>query len=44
MRCFKVDIERILNTPGVIRSRRKIEAIIGNARRIRQIRKELGSF
>ena len=38
------DIERILNIPGVIRSRRKIEAVIGNARCIRQIRKEFGSF
>ena len=26
------DIERIMNTPGMIRSRRKIEAVIGNAR------------
>lgn len=25
------DVERILETPGVIRSRRKVEAIIGNA-------------
>ena len=38
------DIERIMNTPGVIRSRRKIEAIIGNARCVQQIRKEFGSF
>ena len=38
------DIERILNTPGVIRSRRKIEAVIGNARCVQQIRKEFGSF
>ena len=38
------DIERIMNTPGVIRSRRKIEAIIGNARCVQQIRGEFGSF
>ena len=38
------DIEHILNTPGVIHSRRKIEAVIGNARCVRQIRKEFGSF
>ena len=38
------DIERILDTPGMIRSRRKIEAVIGNARCVRQIRKEFGSF
>ena len=38
------DVERILNTPGVIRSRKKIEAVIGNACCVRQIRKEFGSF
>lgn len=38
------DIERILNTPGVIRSRRKIEAVIGNARCVQQIREEFNSF
>lgn len=26
------DIERVLNTPGMIKSRRKIEALIGNAK------------
>lgn len=40
----QVNIERIMNTPGMIRSRRKIEAVIGNARCVRQIRKEFGSF
>ena len=34
------DIERILNTPGMIRSRRKIEAVIHNAQRFMEIRKE----
>ena len=38
------DIERIMDTPGMIRSRRKIEAVIGNARCVRQIRKEFSSF
>lgn len=38
------DIDRIMNTPGVIRSRRKIEAIIGNARCFQKIREEFGSF
>ena len=38
------DIERILNTPGVIRSRRKIETIISNARCVQKIRAEYGSF
>ena len=38
------DVERIMNTPGMIRSRRKIEAVIGNARIVQQIREEFGSF
>ena len=38
------DIERILNTEGMIRSRRKIEAIINNACCYQAVRKEFGSF
>ena len=38
------DVERIMNTPGMIRSYRKIEAVIGNARIVQQIREEFGSF
>ena len=38
------DVERILNTPGMIRSRRKIQAIINNARCVLRIREEFGSF
>ena len=38
------DIKRILNTPGMIRSERKIKAIIQNARVFLQVRKEFGSF
>ena len=38
------DIENILNIPGMIQSRRKIEAIINNARCVQQIRKEYDSF
>ena len=38
------DIERILHTEGMIRSRRKIEAVITNARCFRQIREDHGSF
>ena len=38
------DIERIMNTPGMIRSQRKIEAIIGNARCFQKIREEFDSF
>ena len=38
------DIERIMNTAGVIRSKRKIEAVINNARIFQKIRNEFGSF
>ena len=40
----EADIERILNTEGMIRSRRKIEAVIHNARCYQKIRREHGSF
>lgn len=40
----EADVERILAVPGVIRSRRKIEAVIQNARCVQQIRAEFGSF
>ena len=38
------DIERIMNTPGMIRSRRKIEAVINNARCFQKIREEFDTF
>ncbi len=38
------DITRILNKEGMIRSRRKIEAIIGNAKGVLAIIDEFGSF
>ena len=38
------DVQRIMDTPGMIRSIRKIEAVINNARRFQEIRKEFGSF
>lgn len=38
------DVERILNEEGMIRSRRKIEAIIGNAKAYLKIIGEFGSF
>ncbi len=40
----ETDIERIFNTEGMIRSRRKIEAIIHNARCFQKLRMEFGSF
>ena len=40
----EADILRILSTEGMIRSRRKIEAIIANAKCFQQIRAEFDSF
>ena len=40
----EADVQRILDTPGMIRSRRKIEAVIRNARCFQTIRAEAGSF
>ncbi len=37
-------IERLLQDPGIVRNRRKVEAAIGNARAFLAIRKEFGSF
>jgi DNA-3-methyladenine glycosylase I len=38
------DIDRLLNDPGIIRNRLKVAAAIENARRIKKIQKEFGSF
>ena len=38
------DVERIINTDGMIRSERKINAVIHNAKCFQAIRKEYGSF
>jgi len=38
------DIGRIMNTEGMIRSERKIRAVISNAKCFRKIREEFGSF
>ena len=40
----EADIERIMGTEGMIRSRRKIEAVIHNARCFQKIRAEFGTF
>lgn len=40
----EADIERILNTEGMIKSPRKVKAIINNASCFRKIREEFGSF
>ena len=38
------DVERILNTENMIRSVRKIDAVINNARCFQKVREEFGSF
>ena len=38
------DVERIMETEGMIKSRRKIEAIIHNAKCFQKVRAEFGSF
>lgn len=38
------DINRIMNSEGMIKARRKIEAVINNAKCFQKIRKEYGSF
>lgn len=40
----EADVVRILNTEGMLRSERKVRAVINNARRYREIRAECGSF
>lgn len=40
----EADVQRIMEYPGMIRSPRKIQAIIHNARRFKKIREEFGSF
>ena len=40
----EADIKRIINVDGMIRSRRKIEAVIHNAKCFQKIRQEFGSF
>mgnify|MGYP004443126375 CR=1 FL=1 len=38
------DVERIMNAPNVIRSERKIRAIIHNAQRFIEVQRDFGSF
>ena len=40
----EADVERILNTEGMIRSPRKVNAVINNAKCYRKVREEFGSF
>lgn len=38
------DVARLLADPGIVRNRRKVEAVIANARRIQELRGTHGSF
>ena len=38
------DFTRLINNPDIIRNRAKISAVINNARRYEEVRKEFGSF
>ena len=38
------DVQRILNTEGMLRSERKVRAVINNARCYQKVREEFGSF
>jgi DNA-3-methyladenine glycosylase I len=38
------DVKRLVNDAGIIRNRAKIEAAIGNAQRLQDVRKEFGTF
>jgi DNA-3-methyladenine glycosylase I len=40
----ELDVERILNTEGMLKSERKVRAVINNARCYQKLRKEFGSF
>lgn len=40
----RLDVNRLLQDEGIIRNRRKVEAVIENARRIQDIRAGFGSF
>ena len=38
------DVERLLRDPGIVRNRLKVESAVDNARRLLEVREELGSF
>ncbi|MGD9618235.1 MAG: DNA-3-methyladenine glycosylase I [Alphaproteobacteria bacterium] len=40
----EADMARLLGDPGIVRNRLKIEAVVANARRIRELRASHGSF
>jgi len=40
----EIDVERIMNTPGILRIARKIRATIANARALQVVEREYGGF
>ena len=43
-RFSKAKIERILQDPGIVRNRLKVESTVGNARAFKAVQREFGSF
>jgi DNA-3-methyladenine glycosylase I len=37
-------VERLLQNPGIVRNRLKVESTVNNARRVMEVQRELGSF
>ncbi len=37
-------VERLLEDPGIVRNRAKVESTVNNAKRVLEVRRELGSF
>jgi len=44
MKYSKQKVEELINNEGIIRNRRKIEAVVANAKAFLQVQKEFGSF
>jgi DNA-3-methyladenine glycosylase I len=43
-RFTKRDVDRLLRDPGIVRNRLKVESAVNNAKRVLEVREELGSF
>jgi DNA-3-methyladenine glycosylase I len=43
-RFTKRDVERLLRDPGIVRNRLKVESAVDNAKRVLEVREELGSL
>ncbi len=43
-RCTPADVERLLQDPGIVRNRLKVESTVVNAARVLEVQEALGSF